>query len=346
MKIKGIEMSDRGNFGVTEPRTWGLRGFTLASVGLLSLALVACGGGSGGVSSDGGGGGGTEGGGTVTSTGIFVDSPVEGLRYVTNSLEGQTDAGGRFNYRPGETVQFYVGDILIGAATGALELSPIDLVTGARNESHPTVTNIARFLQTIDDDGNPRNGIRITEVVADLARGQSTNFNQSISAFENDGAVQVLVTSLTSATPAGARSLVPVSIAQSHLRSSLLSLLEGAWAGTIEIVALTTSYSGDRCEWRLQGSIDASGRFSSSETLTRATGIGREVCAKNASGSGVWERSGNDVTFRFTSSSHPIIGGDYQFAGVVSDEGRRITIEGRGVEDGVEFLRRVVITKQ
>ena len=346
MKNRGIKMSDRRNSGLTGARIWGRRGIALAALGLLSVALVACGGGSGGGSSDGAGDGGIGGGGTVTSTGIFVDSPVEGLRYVTNSLEGDTDAGGRFNYRAGETVQFYVGDILIGAAAGALELSPIDLVPSARNESHPTVTNIARFLQTIDDDGDPRNGIRITELVADLARGQSINFNQSISAFENDGVVQVLVSSLTSATPVGARSLVPVSIAQSHLRSSLLSLLEGTWVGTIEIVALTAPYSGDRCEWRLQGSIDASGRFSSSETLTRATGIGRDVCATNASGSGVWGRSGNDVTFRFTSSSHPIIGGDYQFAGVVSNEGRRITIEGRGVEDGVEFSRRVVVTKQ
>ncbi len=330
-------MSDLGNSGLTDARTWGTRGFALASLGLLSVALVACGGGSGG------GGGGV---GTAANTGIFVDSPVEGLRYVTDSLEGQSDVRGRFNYRSGETVEFYVGDILIGSATGALELSPIDLVPGATNENHPTVTNIARFLQTIDDDGNPSNGIRVTEVVADLARGESINFNQSISEFEDDGAVQVLVGTLTSATSAGARSLVPASVAQAHLRSSLLSLLEGTWAGTIEIVALTAPYSGDRCEWRLQGNIDSSGRFSSSETLTRATGIGRDVCATSASGSGVWERSGNDVTFRFTSSSNPIIGGDYQFTGIVSNEGQRITIEGRGVEEGIEFSRRVVVTKQ
>ena len=334
VRIRGSDVGDRGNGELPTAGTWSRRGIALASLGLLSVALVACGGGSGG------------GGGTGTNTGIFVDSPVEGLRYVTDSLDGQTDAGGRFNYRAGETIEFYVGDILIGAATGALELSPIDLVPGARNENHPAVTNIARFLQTIDDDGNPSNGIRITEVVGDLARGETINFNQSISNFENDGAVQVVVTSLTSATPAGARSLVPTSVAQEHLRSSLLSLLEGAWIGTIEIVALTAPYTGDRCEWRVQGNIDASGRFSSSETLTRATGVGQTVCAQNASGNGVWARSGNEVTFQFTASSNPIIGGDYRFTGIVSDEGQRIALESRGVQVGIEFSRRVVVTKQ
>jgi hypothetical protein len=333
---QGIEMSDRGNNGLTDARKWGRCGIALASLGLLSLGLVACGGGSGGGISDGGGGGGTGGGETVTSTGIFVDSSVEGLRYVTNSLEGQTDAGGRFNYRAGETAQFYVGDILIGAATGALELSPIDLVPGATNENHPTVTNIARFLQTIDDDGNPSNGIRITEVVAELARGESVNFNQSISAFENDGAVQVLVSSLTSATPAGARSLIPASVAQAHLRSSLLGLLEGMWVGTVVYEAVTAPYTGDQCEWRVEGQMSDSGIFIFSNTLRRATGIGSGFCI-SSTGAGQWQRAGNQVEFTITTSSAYLIGNITRHAGEIQEEGRKLSVSGQGVEQGVEF---------
>ena len=345
MKIRGIEMNERGNSGLTEARTWARRGIALASFGLLSVALVACGGGGGGGSSDGGGGGGTGGGGTVTNTGIFVDSTVEGLRYVTDSLEGQTDAGGRFNYRPGETVGFYVGDILIGAATGALELSPIDLVPGATNENHPTVTNIARFLQTIDDDGNPSNGIRITEVVADLARGQSINFNQSISAFENDGAVQVLVSSLTSATAAGARSLVPASVAQGHLRSSLLGLLEGEWVGTVVYEAVTAPYTGDQCEWRVEGQISDSGIFIFSNTLRRATGIGRGFCI-SSTGAGQWQRSGNQVEFTITTSSAYLIGNITRHTGEVLEEGRKLSVSGQGVEQGVRFSVSINASKK
>ena len=338
-------MSGLGYSGITDAGTWGLRGIALTSVGLLSLALVACGGGSGGGSSDGGGSGGTGGGGTVTSTGIFVDSPVEGLRYVTNSLEGQTDTGGRFNYRAGETVQFYVGDILIGGAAGALELSPIDLVPGAKNESHPAVTNIARFLQTIDDDGNPRNGIRITDVVADLARGESINFNQTISAFENDGAVQVLVSSLTSATPAGARSLVPASVAQAHLRSSLLGLLEGMWVGTVVYEAVTAPYTGDQCEWRVEGQMSDSGIFIFSNTLRRATGIGSGFCI-SSTGAGQWQRSGNEVDFAITASSAYLIGNITRHTGEVFDSGQRILVSGRGSEQGVQFNTSVSLVKR
>lgn len=342
MKIWGIEMNDRGNRGLTDARTWGRRGIALASLGLLSLALLACGGGSGGPSVGSPSGSGDDG--TAATTGIFVDSPVEGLRYVTDSLEGQTDAGGRFDYRAGETVEFYVGDIPIGATTGALELSPIDLVPGATNENHPTVTNIARFLQTIDEDGNPSNGIRITEVVANLARGESVNFNQSISDFENDGAVQVIVSTLTSATSAGARSLVPASVAQDHLRSSLLGLLEGRWVGTVVYEAVTAPYTGDQCEWRVEGQMSDSGIFTFSNTLRSATGIGSGFCI-SSTGAGQWQRSGNQVEFTITTSSASLIGNITRHTGEVLDEGRKLSVSGQGVEQGVTFTVSINASK-
>jgi len=317
-------MNECGNSGLTDARIWGRRGIALASLGLLSVALVACGGGSGG------------GGETVTNTGVFVDSPVEGLRYVTDSLEGQSDTGGRFNYRAGETVEFYVGEILIGAATGALELSPIDLVPGATNEKHPAVTNIARFLQTIDDDGNPSNGIRITELVADLAQGESINFDQSLAEFEDDGAVQVLVSTLTSATSAGARSLVPASVAQDHLRSSLLGLLEGRWVGTVVYEAVTAPYTGDKCEWNVEGQMSDSGIYTFSNTLRRATGIGRGFCI-SSTGAGQWQRSGNQVEFTITTSSAYLIGNITRHTGEVLEEGRKLSVSGHGEEQGVKF---------
>ena len=74
---------------------------------LFIFLLTAC--------SSGGGGGGSNG----LRTGRFVDGPVSGLYYETATQAGQTDAQGTFEYRSGETVRFYVGDILIGEATGA-----------------------------------------------------------------------------------------------------------------------------------------------------------------------------------------------------------------------------------
>lgn len=61
----------------------------------------------------------------VALTGVFVDGPVENLRYETNTQSGFTNADGEFRYLEGETVSFYVGDILIGDATSEAVLSPL-----------------------------------------------------------------------------------------------------------------------------------------------------------------------------------------------------------------------------
>ncbi|MFZ1983186.1 MAG: hypothetical protein WAU91_02160, partial [Desulfatitalea sp.] len=60
-------------------------------------------------------------------TGYFIDGPVQGLAYRTATQNGETGADGAFTYQPGEAVDFYVGDILIGQAAGADALSPFDL---------------------------------------------------------------------------------------------------------------------------------------------------------------------------------------------------------------------------
>ena len=153
--------------------------------------------------------------------GVFIDSAVEGMRYKSGDLSGKTNEAGEFSYDSNLPVTFYVGDIEIGQSRGASLLSPINLVPGAVNEAHPTVTNIARFLQTIDDDANPDNGITITAVVYDLALEKTINFQQSVTDFAEDGAVQVLIAEMTAATSEGARPLVNALDAQAHLNASL-----------------------------------------------------------------------------------------------------------------------------
>src|SRR5690606_40603387 len=47
-------------------------------------------------------------------SGVFVDAPVAGLSYLTSSdISGVTDAHGRYNYLPGDTVTFSVGDLVL-----------------------------------------------------------------------------------------------------------------------------------------------------------------------------------------------------------------------------------------
>ena len=69
-------------------------------------------------------------------------------------MSGITDGAGTFMYHEGESITFLVGDIMLGSAPGNFIMTPIDLVPGAVDETHPTVTNICRLLQSLDQDGN------------------------------------------------------------------------------------------------------------------------------------------------------------------------------------------------
>ncbi len=208
---------------------------TLSAFGAVALFLVSCGGG-GNDSTPGPSANVTE---RTVETGRFIDSPVIGISYIVGDEVGVTDETGSFRYVAGSKVQFKVGDIMIGEALGQSIVTPVDLVSGARDERDSTVTNITRFLLAVDDDANPDNGITLTEIVRDLGIGKAINFAQAPEVFENDGDVQVIVAELTAGTHAGARALVTTETAQAHLKSSLLDLLKGSYEG-----ALTNAETG------------------------------------------------------------------------------------------------------
>jgi hypothetical protein len=249
---------------------------------LCLLLLSGCGGSSSSSSS---------GSSSVTATGVFTDSPVQGLRYVSGSLSGYTDSNGTFQYEKGQTVSFYVGDILIGQANGQAVLTPVNLVSGATDQTNPTVSNIAQFLQSLDDDGNPANGITITSQESTLAAGDTVNFNQSIANFANDGNMQTIVAALTAVTSGGSRNPVPSNTSQNNLQNTLLALLSGNWSGTYS--------GGDSGTWSV--TIDTAGTI---------TGTG------NSSGYGGFSITGSvtsNGSANFTSggASGPQVGAAY-----------------------------------
>ncbi len=180
-----------------------------------------------------GGGGGGDGGGPAPASvksGIFVDSAVDGLYYETVTQSGYTD-NGTFKYMAGESVAFYIGNLLIGQGQAKSKMSPIDLVDGADDESNPTVINICRLLQSLDYDGNPDNGIVITKEVEDQVDNYLLNFVDSISNFENSSAIKDLFNSLNDLDlfeEGITGSLVSAVQAQAHLDASLNDLPDGS----------------------------------------------------------------------------------------------------------------------
>ena len=188
----------------------------IKSIGMVfALALLsACG----------GGGGGSGGGDVASLSGQFIDSSVEGVSYVAGGISGTTNANGRFSYRSGNNLTLSIGDIELGNGVARGVFTPLTLLDTA-DPSNATVVNIASFLQTLDDDGDPDNGILITQSVRTAAIGKTIDFAQSTTDFANDGNVQTVVAELTALTTAGARTLVSAAAAEAHLRSTLNDLL-------------------------------------------------------------------------------------------------------------------------
>lgn len=107
-------------------------------------------------------------------TGVFTDSPVNNLSFRTTTQSGRTNTAGEFQYQAGETVEFSIGGIILGAAPASAELSPLNLAgvttlnEAVANSTEHEVINRILFLQSLDRDQNPDNGIDLEGLDAAL----------------------------------------------------------------------------------------------------------------------------------------------------------------------------------
>lgn len=124
---------------------------------------------------------------TPSESGVFLDSPVIGIGYKTETLSGVTDAEGRYNYVDGETVTFFIGDLEFPATTASGVVTPLD-IANTEDITDDKVVNMARLLQTLDQDGDPDNGITITQTAIDTA--EPVDFSLSTADFAAADAVK------------------------------------------------------------------------------------------------------------------------------------------------------------
>jgi hypothetical protein len=151
---------------------------------LAVLLLAACGGGGSSGGSSPAGDGGLAGGGGVnqpTSTGRFIDAAVSGIRYATATQSRFTSALGEFVYVPGETVTFSIGDLTLPPVAAKSILTPLDLAN-TDDPSDQRVVNMLVLLQSLDEDNNPSNGIKITEQAHQVSK-RVLDFNVAPAAF-------------------------------------------------------------------------------------------------------------------------------------------------------------------
>lgn len=116
--------------------------------------------------------------------GTFVDSPVEGMSYQTDSFSGQTNAQGEYTYYEGEYVKFSLGNVLLPPVYATATITPYSLARTADPDNDLAI-NIARFLQSLDSDGDPGNGIAISDEVRGKLEGQNEVIQFNSDEFES-----------------------------------------------------------------------------------------------------------------------------------------------------------------
>lgn len=160
--------------------------------------------------------------------GVFLDSPVRGLQYATETQSGMTDENGSFQYMDGEIIMFSIGGIVLGETLAESMMTPIHLVPEATDETHPTVTNILRFLQTLDLDNDPENGITLPLHILDELEGRPIHFDMDLSEFEHNADMQLFMDTIHKMDENYAdRIMVSIADAQEHMRNTMVDMMDG-----------------------------------------------------------------------------------------------------------------------
>lgn len=177
----------------------------------------------------------------MLQTGTF-SGPVAGLKYQTPTLSGLTNEKGEFQYREGERIAFLVGKTAIGSALGAPRINLADIVSRVDGNINKLLdaglTNIARFVCSLDRDGNLDGGIIIDPAVHEIIGKYRINFRHDISfaglalnpvlEFEQDPMIATLLAELSAAgvfndrTP---RLLCSPATARNEVRRNILDIL-------------------------------------------------------------------------------------------------------------------------
>ena len=173
--------------------------------------LVACGG---------GGGGGVDNGGGVVSTfpAYLVDAPVEGAEYSgpTRPVKDVTGKDGEFEASEG------VFEFSVGATTlGSVRLSSSSAVTPADfiGVDEARAIEIARIMQALDADGDPQNGISIS---------QSAREGLTVDLFTRLTATAAIPVNLDGVN----LTIPPADDAEAHFVATRRCLFSGGYAGS------------------------------------------------------------------------------------------------------------------
>lgn len=185
-------------------------------------------------------------------TGQFIDSPVEGLRYRTDSQDGVTNEDGEFTYRRGETVHFYIGNYSIGSSHVHSKVTPLDLADTDLYTNY-RVINTARLLQTLDSNSG-KAGIQISEEARnESGRLDGVDLDAEPTAFASDPRLVDFLGAVTTGT-----TLKDADEAIADLKRGVNSSDDSANDFTVTASVRTSVYTGSTAKIvSLSGSVES-----------------------------------------------------------------------------------------
>jgi hypothetical protein len=192
---------------------------------------------------------------TTVGTGYYVDSAVAGVDYKCGDQNGTTDSKGMFKFQVGESCTFSLNDVILRQVLADMLVDDGQIV-----EDNVTV---ARFLQTLDSDGDALNGIQITSEIKTALKGVAL---KQIPV--DDAALATVFNSVKSAVADYNGTMVSVEDAKSHLEETLTNATKSLLAGkTFYIVHIDeqehfvgeVNFNADMTQEKWSGIINDSG---------------------------------------------------------------------------------------
>jgi hypothetical protein len=126
----------------------------------------------------GGGGGGSSASFAELGKGYYIDSPVAGVEYKCGNTTGITGKDGNFTFEKGKDCNFELAGVPLRTIKADELKDGIKIV-----EDNLTV---ARFLQSLDIDGNPDNGIQIKDEVLEALKEAVKTLEHKDDALDKD----------------------------------------------------------------------------------------------------------------------------------------------------------------
>lgn len=195
-----------------------------------------------------------------TQSGVFRDANVQGLEYTSGTLSGVTGADGRFQYQAGSDVTFKVGAVTLGSFQGQPFITPVHLPTVAQNVGDQ-IDNRVRFLQMLDLDGNPENGIEISANLRSRA-ATWTQVDFTVAPASLGTELSFIQADATSAD-GGTHALPAADPARDHfvrtVRCTYSGIYRGTYSGSDTGMFAIVSYAGGRMRGLGYSTVDKEG---------------------------------------------------------------------------------------